>query len=510
MIKIKVKEIAEKTIKSIDKSIVVGERLKDTIVYTKTKVDGMTKDSSPNESSANKIEFTTNRATDEIVYGFNKHGKKSVKTTKKNLVKSKIKVKEFRGKLSNKRKIKKINKKFKVKIKNVNKSINNGKRTFKVARKSIDNSKKGLKLAKESTKKVYQGIKLAIKATVSAVKGIIAATKGLFSLIFAGGWIVVLVIIFLLMIGLLLGSIFGIFFSSENIEGRPMNSVIKEINQEMANKILQIQNENTHDDYVIESNRADWREVLAIYAVTVANDNKEMGVITLNDDKIKKLKEIFWQMNTVTFVVKTEKTRDLETNKDVSKNILYINITSKSVEEMMTQSYFTLFQKNQVKELLDEQYKQLWASVIYGTSIGNPDMVQIALSQVGNVGGETFWRWYGFKSRVEWCAIFVSWVANEAGYIDSGIIPKFAGVGSGIGWFKAIDQWKEAGFIPSAGDIIFFDWENDGKANHVGIVEKVENGKVYTVEGNSTDDGCRQQEYTIDSNVIFGYGTPVY
>lgn len=62
------------------------------------------------------------------------------------------------------------------------------------------------------------------------------------------------------------------------------------------------------------------------------------------------------------------------------------------------------------------------------------------------------------------------------------------------------------------GDIIFFDWadSNDGKAEHVGIVEKVENGKVYTVEGNSTGDTCRQKEYSIDSSVILGYGTPMY
>ena len=86
---------------------------------------------------------------------------------------------------------------------------------------------------------------------------------------------------------------------------------------------------------------------------------------------------------------------------------------------------------------------------------------------------QPYWSWYGFTSRVEWCACFVSWVANQAGYIDTNVVPKFSGVIQGINWFKAVGEWKEAGFVPNPGDIIFFDWENDGSADHVGIVEKV-------------------------------------
>ena len=92
----------------------------------------------------------------------------------------------------------------------------------------------------------------------------------------------------------------------------------------------------------------------------------------------------------------------------------------------------------------------------------------------------------------------------------AGVIPKFSGCQTGVDWFKAMGEWQEKGHTPSAGDIVFFDWEVDGKVNHVGIVEKVENGKVYTVEGNSTDDTCRQKEYSINSKFIFGYGTPAY
>lgn len=104
----------------------------------------------------------------------------------------------------------------------------------------------------------------------------------------------------------------------------------------------------------------------------------------------------------------------------------------------------------------------------------------------------------------------------SVGYIESGVIPKFSSVNrEGVPWFKLCGLWKERGYTPKPGDIIFFDWldnetnRRDGEAEHVGIVQKVENGKVYTIEGNS-DDSCRICEYDIDSQDILGYGTPMY
>ena len=144
-----------------------------------------------------------------------------------------------------------------------------------------------------------------------------------------------------------------------------------------------------------------------------------------------------------------------------------------------------------------------------GISAGDGEIVTVALSQVGNVGGQPYWSWYGFNSRVEWCACFVSWCANECGYIENGIIPKFAGCIQGSEWFKERGQWQDGSFTPEAGHIIFFDWEGDGLTDHVGIVERVENGTVYTVEGNSGD-ACRQNSYSIGSSVIYGYGIPAY
>ena len=126
------------------------------------------------------------------------------------------------------------------------------------------------------------------------------------------------------------------------------------------------------------------------------------------------------------------------------------------------------------------------------TSGGNQAIVEVALTQLGNEGGQPYWSWYGFDGRVEWCACFVSWCADQCGYLDSGIVPKFAGCVDGANWFKGNGQWQDRNYEPTAGTIIFFDWENDGETDHVGIVEKCENGVVYTVEGNSGDALPRQ------------------
>ena len=151
---------------------------------------------------------------------------------------------------------------------------------------------------------------------------------------------------------------------------------------------------------------------------------------------------------------------------------------------------------------------------IYNEDAWNNDMVSVAISQLGNKGGQPYWSWYGFESRVEWCACFVSWVANECGKIDNGTMPKFAACNDGIAWFKQKEQWIESTDIPITGDIIFFDWSKDGidgSSDHVGIVEyyDIEKNIVHTVEGNSNDE-CKQREYSKDDNQIMGYGRPSF
>ena len=144
---------------------------------------------------------------------------------------------------------------------------------------------------------------------------------------------------------------------------------------------------------------------------------------------------------------------------------------------------------------------------VNGTRPGNPELVELAKRQVGNVGGQPYWSWYGFNSRVEWCACFVSWCYGQMGLSE----PRFAGCQSqGVPWFQSHGQWGARGYDNLApGDAIFFDWDLDGSADHVGIVEKVENGRVYTVEGNSGD-SVRQNSYPIGYSDVLGYGCPAY
>ncbi|MCQ4638476.1 lysozyme family protein [Anaerovorax odorimutans] len=143
------------------------------------------------------------------------------------------------------------------------------------------------------------------------------------------------------------------------------------------------------------------------------------------------------------------------------------------------------------------------------TGAGDQAIVQIALKQEGNVGGQPYWSWYGFHSRVAWCACFVSWCANQCGYIESGIFPKFASCMNGAAWFREHGQWKDRSYMPKAGDVIFFNWNGDQKIDHVGIVVNTSKGKVSTIEGNSRN-MCRKKSYDLGSSWIVGYGVPKY
>ena len=141
--------------------------------------------------------------------------------------------------------------------------------------------------------------------------------------------------------------------------------------------------------------------------------------------------------------------------------------------------------------------------LVNGTRPGNTAIVELAKRQAGNVGGRPYWSWYGFNSRVEWCACFVSWCYGQAGLSE----PRFAGCQSqGVPWFQSRGQWGARGYANIApGDAIFFDWDGDGSADHVGLVIGTDGERVYTVEGNSGD-ACKIKSYPVDYGCIKGYG----
>ena len=400
------------------------------------------------------------------------------------------------------------------------------KATQAAAKASAKAAQRAAQAAKATAKATVAAIKAAVKATIAAVKAIIAGVKALVAAIAAGGWVAVVIIIVICLIALLVCSVFGIFFSGEDSgNGMTMQSVVREINTEYDTRLDEIQSGTTYDVLEMSGSRAVWKEVLAVYSVKTTTDpDNPQEVATMDESKKQLLSGIFWEMNEIssrteskTETVITESDDGhgniVQTETTVTRTYLYITVSHKTADEMADQYGFNEEQRQQLSELLAEENNSLWSQVLYGISVGDGKIVTVALSQVGNVGGQPYWSWYGFEGRVEWCACFVSWCANECGYIDSGVIPKYALCSDGVNWFKDRGQWADNTAEPTAGQIIFFDWNDengqDGVSDHTGIVEKVENGIVYTVEGNSGNT-CRQKQYPIGYYEILGYGIPAY
>lgn len=473
MADIKVKKKGIVTIKSLDRTAIMGSKLKRNIVdiKDKTKESYETKEHSSQEYAENKIQNKAKNIAHYSAYKGNQIGRKSFKETKENIKKGKETISKIKGKIQKSKEIKKTGEKT---IKIANRTIKSTKRTIKTAEKtakvtiktskqavktSVKVAKRTIQMAKTTAKTTIKAIQVAVKTTIATVKAIIAATQALVSAIIAGGWVAVVIIVVIALIAMICTSIFGIFFSSEeSVGGRTMSSVISEINTEFTNKITEIQKNNLHDEYEITSSRAEWKDILSVYSVLVSNGEEQTDLITLDDTKVSLLKSVFWEMNLITSRTETIE-KDIETTDDngntkiekVKRKVLYISITNKSVEEMIQIHNFNYKQKIQLAELQKDEYNSMWSCVVYGSSIGSTDIVQVALAQVGNIGGQPYWSWYGFNSRVEWCACFVSWCANECGYIESGTIPKFAGCESeGVAWFKTCGLWKDGGYTPKA------------------------------------------------------------
>jgi uncharacterized MAPEG superfamily protein len=409
-------------------------------------------------------------------------------------------------------------------------TIKTSKQAAKAAKESAKASakiaKKSAQAAKAAAKASAQAAKATAKAVAAAIKAIIAGIRALIAAIAAGGWVAVVIIIVIVLIAAILASVFGIFFSGEDSgTGMTMQTAVSEINSDYEAKIKKIKDDNKHDELEMKGSRAVWKEVLAVYAVKVnLNGDESMEVCTMDENKKGILKDIFWDMNSISHEIKT-KTVTVREEKDdghgnivvkkkkVKKKYLYITITHKTTTEMADKYKFTDEQRKYLKELLSDKYSSLWSSVLYGVSYSSDDgIVKVALEQVGNVGGQPYWSWYGFSSRVDWCACFVSWCANECGYITDGIIPKYALCSDGSNWFKSHGQWLKGGETPSAGMIIFFDYPDDGldgSPDHTAIVEKVKDGRVYTVEGNYNDK-VATDDYAISYPYILGYGVPQY
>lgn len=373
MADIKVKDIAKKGVKIINKAVVQTERFKDNIVRTKEKAEEtVSNDINSNEYASNKIKFATDRAFDESVNQFNKQGQKSFMKTKENYQKSKAKIKQLKKKIKDKRKVKSTVKNTKTAIK-TSKEV--AKKTEKTAKETIKASKRTIQIAKETAKRTAQGVKVAIKTTISAIKTIIAGTKALVAAIVAGGWVAVIVIIVICLVALMCSSIFGIFFSSQKTSANSitMNTVVAECNQEFSDKLQSIQDSNPHDDYVLEGSMASWKDVLTVYTIKQSNGVNQQDVMTIDDNKKNVIKQIFWDMNSLTSEVRDEMVTEQGTNADempkqVQKKVLHIKINTKTLEQMKNDYHFSSAQNKQLVELTDNKYASLWNGVIYGAA----------------------------------------------------------------------------------------------------------------------------------------------
>lgn len=373
MADIKTKDMKPRTVKTIDKAVAWTERVKDPIVYANEKAKDAT-DGQVNviDYGEDKIKYVSNRVKDEAIYASKKAGnytkEKTINYAKKKYQKHKL----IKGKNKD---IKGTVQKTQKGIKTANRTVKNTEKAAKEAAKASKRAlEQGRKLAIKTAKATAKGVKIAVKATISAIKAIIAGVKSLIGMLAAGGAAAVVAIVIICLVGLLVTSIFGIFFSSEKTSknGITMKDVVAECNKEFGDKLETIQKQNPHDEYLLEGNMSSWRDVLLIYTVKQSNGTNKQEVITVDNTKKALIKQIFWDMNEITSEVKTETVKSSSVNTtdvepDSQKRVLHIYVKSKTADEMKTKYNFSPQQLMQYNELSSNKYANLWNNAIFGS-----------------------------------------------------------------------------------------------------------------------------------------------
>lgn len=354
---IKTRDVVKGTIKAIDKSAVAAERMKDAYVRTKGEAEHgvFAAESSPEEYAADRTLTGTETAAHEAVHGLDKAGRKGVKVTKQNISKAKEHFQLRKADLPKKP------------VHNTIKANSRSRQAFA-----------------SSTRKT------AVKATTTAVKAVIAKAKALAAAIAAGGWVSVTVIIVVCLIGLIVGSCFGIFFSGEGSgTGQTMRQAVQEINADYQSQIDTARANLTYDELEMSGSRAVWPEVLAVYAVKTTTDPDDpQEVATVDDAKKAILKDIFWQMNEISSHIERKpgkiitETDDghgniVETITTVTHTYLYITVSHKTAEEMADRFNFNADQRQQLSELLAEENRSMWSAVLYGIYSGDDAIVTV-------------------------------------------------------------------------------------------------------------------------------------
>ena len=442
-------------------------------------------------------------------------GRKMIKTTARNAEKA-VKVTAKGTVKTTEKGIKTAQATSKAAIKTTETSV---KTAQAVAKASAKTAQKAAQAAKATAKATAEATKATVRATIAAVKAIIAGTKALISALIAGGWIAVVIIL----IVVLLGCAVSLFGSGSGSNAYTPVSAEVEAYTPLIQKYAKQYGIPEYVELIkaVMMQESGGRGLDPMQAAEGSFNTRYPHEPNGIQDPEYSIECGVQELKAALISAEVENPIDMEHIKLALQGYNFGNgYISWAKTNYGGYSYANAveFSTMQAARLGWDSYgdTQYPAHVLlyypYGrafTSGGNQAIVEVALTQLGNEGGQPYWSWYGFEGRVEWCACFVSWCADQCGYIESGIIPKFAGCVDGANWFKGNGQWKDRSYEPSTGDIIFFDWEGDGETDHVGIVEKCENGVVYTVEGNSGD-ACRQKQYTVGSSSIYGYGVPAY
>lgn len=274
----------------------------------------------------------------------------------------------------------------------------------KIAAKNTQSAARRAQMLQAKARAAAQTAKQAARVTAKAIKAAIAAAKALVTALLAGGWVVVMVAVVICLIGLLVGSCFGIFFSGEDTgTGQTIRTAIAQVNQEYQDKLEDLQASHTYDSLEITGSQAVWKEVLAVYAVKTTTDPEGQDVASMDEEKLGLLAEVFWEMNQLSARVETRtETSEGEggTAVEAEITVLVISVSHKPAQEMAEQLGFDDNQKEQLQELLSPEYDDLWNELLYGIALGggSGDLVAVAQSQVGNAGARRTGAGMGFPA----------------------------------------------------------------------------------------------------------------
>lgn len=451
MAKTDIKTVAKKNIRTIETVGIITEKVKDAGIKTKDDIGKAvnTDADTPEQYAAGRFQDTTHSTTTDAAYYFNKAGKKSVADTKKNIENAQVTIEEIKARRAERKAKAKSaeqanqsiiktaenapKKPSETAMKNAPKTaindirmgnnsvLKNKGKTIKTANDSYAKSK-GIKTAntvkntivtnrlavsktaeksriaaqymKETAREAAKFAKNSFKVLMKAIKGAIKAAESLVSAIIAGGWISVIVIIVLCLVGALASSFYGIFFSTETSDsGMNISSVIQEINADYDNRIDELKSDE-YDRIEINGSKANWKDVLSIYAVKTTTDpDNPMEIATVDENKKSILSNIFWDMNSIDSKSETrtetkeitstdENGNEVITTQEVTIKVLTITVNSKNADEMANVYSFNDKQKEYLAELMNDSNDKLWASIIFG--LGNANDIDLGSIDFGN------------------------------------------------------------------------------------------------------------------------------